>query len=157
MQLLQHRLKRKELEHQEQGYTTVLSDIPRLVNETLSRIFVTQCYDQLQLATTLRAYHTRQTYNHVKFVVIDSLDCYYWQEAACQNRRSFVVSNSVVLNYLYKIQTEKNRTVITTISEMYNKGTSPNMTVTLDGTTMTFNGEKTEYVIDSLSGFSPKI
>jgi len=156
MQILQQRLKRKEQEHKDKGNTTALSNIPQLVKETLSKVLVTQCYDQLQLATTLRAYLTRATFNHVKFVIVDSLDCYYWQEAACQARRSALVSNTLILQLLYKIQTEKNVNVIATISEMYSKGASPSMTVLLDGTIMTFNGEKVEYEIESVTGFSPK-
>lgn len=111
---------------------------------------------------------------------MDSLDCYYWQEAASQpqfkrsefeffapffhtflinlltNLGSQVVSNAQILTYLFKIQSEKNVAVITTISELYNKGASPSMTVSLDGTSMTLNNDRVEYVIDNVAGFCPR-
>lgn len=56
------------------------SDFSMLMEETLSRFWICKCPSQLQFEATLHAIAHSNAYDNAKLIVIDSLDCFYWQD-----------------------------------------------------------------------------
>eukprot|EP01127_Copromyxa_protea_P012906 TRINITY_DN3402_c0_g1_i1.p1 TRINITY_DN3402_c0_g1~~TRINITY_DN3402_c0_g1_i1.p1 ORF type:complete len:131 (-),score=21.81 TRINITY_DN3402_c0_g1_i1:37-429(-) len=51
-----------------------------MMDSTLSRLSICQCQSQLQFETTLHAIVHSNSYDTTKLLVVDSLDCFYWQD-----------------------------------------------------------------------------
>eukprot|EP01126_Amoeba_proteus_P062790 TRINITY_DN8588_c0_g1_i15.p1 TRINITY_DN8588_c0_g1~~TRINITY_DN8588_c0_g1_i15.p1 ORF type:complete len:126 (-),score=11.26 TRINITY_DN8588_c0_g1_i15:1024-1401(-) len=80
LQLLKSRITDKINEHRGDNKQMSFSDLDTMVDESLSRFRVCRCRTQLEFAATLRAISNTSSYDRVKLIVVDSLDCFYWQE-----------------------------------------------------------------------------
>jgi len=153
LQLIKSRLKRVRVTEGQPP----LQDIGRLVNETTSRLLVCQCYDLLQFCATMRSYLCRATFDNVRYVFVDSFDCFYWQEAAITSKKPAVISSNLALALLTKLNVEKNVSVFVVISEHYSRGVPPNLTIHLKDSVISLSETSVDFDVDNELGFCPKV